>query len=969
MSKTKIPFYLAFLLLIASVSVPIAQPSDTAAIRKMIIRFKSDPRGPYKDIRWFCKDGTIREARDPCPGENQGHQHASYKPEVIALAEKEHIFLGQILTMTPNEDFWDADNAHSRLKQYQLERYLRNVDDGWVNRRGQYYRGAMQDEDETTWGLDFYDWLLADADNVRSNYFLIRQSAKDIPHASEDNNVQVVRAVSEEIAEVLPSFQDLRIKIHGMPDAGEIKRVSDFRDNNKQKISASLNSKFDQLITGLKKMFRPFRISDFDGYLKELPEDGESAKVLAYFLNRYPTMDCPPEQCQLISRTALVLRNDITQPMKSSARLASLDASNKLEGLLNQEFTRWKIEYLSELLEQVYCLSEASAAFGFLELWEWDEIKTEFAEPVVGDTITLHQLSAYSEAGRRVAEWATGMVRAYYIPVIDLYRGFEPRASGFYDDRVRSSVLLYLGHTASRLGDEFAIKAGLSNDVLGIRGQSSIHGLNPGLTVGELVVVPGSPENVEISADKIYVFHNPPANLKPVAGIATVTEGNLVSHIQLLARNLGIPNAVLSRENMDAIKSFNGKEVFYAVSNKGNVIMKLASKMSAGERKLFEKKKRSEEKISVPVAKMQLYDPRILNMRTINATHSGKISGPKAANLGQLKQMFPENVVEGLVLPFSVFRQHMNQRIPGHETNYWAMMSGIFDHAECMKCNGASDQAIEKFTLERLDSLRGLIKKMPLLPAFRTELHQQFQAAFGKPLGKVPVFIRSDTNMEDLKDFTGAGLNLTVFNAVDPEKIYQGIRDVWSSPYSERSYKWRQRYLNNPENVFPSIVIIPSVDGDYSGVMVTKGVTSQRDDDLTVAFNRGVGGAVDGQAAESWLLSADGTEHLISPARESTYLTIPATGGSVKKKATFEKRILSPSNLDALREIAKKVQQELPNAPGINTTGPWDMELGFKDNKIWLFQVRPFVENKQAAASQYLQQITPEFDTDHTMIL
>ena len=77
--------------------------------------------------------------------------------------------------------------------------------------------------------------------------------------------------------------------------------------------------------------------------------------------------------------------------------------------------------------------------------------------------------------------------------------------------------------------------------------------------------------------------------------------------------------------------------------------------------------------------------------------------------------------------------------------------------------------------------------------------------------------------MEDLKDFTGAGLNLTLFNVVDYETIIQGIRDVWASPYTERSYKWRQQYLLNPENVFPSILIIPSVDVDYSGVMVTRG--------------------------------------------------------------------------------------------------------------------------------------------------
>lgn len=969
MNKMIFLFLMTFAAFTLVVPNTYGQPSDPERIRTMIARYKTDARGPYKDIRWFCKDGTIREARDPCPGLKQGNQHASFKPEVIALAEEEHIFLGQILATTPKEDFWDLPNAQSRLKQYQLEHYLRNTDDGWVNRRAQYYRGAMQDEDEQAWGIEFYKWLLADANRVGSHFFLIRQSAKDIPHADIDNNVQIVRGLSTEIAEAIPSFQEMRVKIHGAPDAEDRLRVLDFQEKNKNKISESMAAKFSQLVTGLEKMFKPFRVRDFENYVRQIPKESEAATAMAYFLNRYPTMDCPPEQCQLISKTALILRREITQPMSSNARLAMLDISNKMETLLNQEFTRWKIEWLSELLEQVQCLSEAATAFGFLELWEWDEVNDELFKPVVGDSITMQHLSDYSESGRKVAEWATGMVRAHYMPVIDLYREFEPLASGFYDDRVRSSVLLYLGHTVSRLGDEFAIKAGLSNDVFDIRGQSSIHGLNPGFTRGELVVVPGSPDQVEISPDKIYIFNNPPSNLKPVAGIATVTEGNMVSHIQLLARNLGIPNAVISRENMNNMKKFNGEQVFYAVSNKGTVIMKPVSKMSADEKKLFEKKKRSEEKISVPVNKMNLYHPQLINMRTINATHSGRVSGPKAANLGQLKQMFPENVVEGIVLPFAVFQQHMNQTIPGQETTYWAMMIRIFDHAECMKCSDYSDAQVERFILQKLDSLRMLIKKMPLLPSFRKDLQEQFQSAFGKPLGNVPVFIRSDTNMEDLKDFTGAGLNLTVFNVVDVDKIFQGIRDVWASPYSERSYKWRQRYLNNPENVFPSIVIIPSVDGDHSGVMITKGVTTQNDDDLTVAFNRGVGGAVDGQAAESWLLSADGTNILISPARENTYLTIPASGGSVRKQTTFEKRILSPANLDALRLIAKRIQQELPNVPGINTKGPWDIELGFKDDKIWLFQVRPFVENKQAAVSEYLQEITPDFDADRIMIL
>ena len=51
--------------------------------------------------------------------------------------------------------------------------------------------------------------------------------------------------------------------------------------------------------------------------------------------------------------------------------------------------------------------------------------------------------------------------------------------------------------------------------------------------------------------------------------------------------------------------------------------------------------------------------------------------------------------------------------------------------------------------------------------------------------------------------------------------------------------------------------------------MITKGILSGNDNDLTIAFSRGAGGAVDGQAAESYLIKESGFSQLISPAREA----------------------------------------------------------------------------------------------------
>ncbi|MCB0586626.1 MAG: hypothetical protein KDD06_15050, partial [Phaeodactylibacter sp.] len=134
-------------------------------------------------------------------------------------------------------------------------------------------------------------------------------------------------------------------------------------------------------------------------------------------------------------------------------------------------------------------------------------------------------------------------------------------------------------------------------------------------------------------------------------------------------------------------------------------------------------------------------------------------------------------------------------------------------------------------------------------------------------------------------------------------------------------------------------------------------------------FSRGAGGAVDGQAAESYLLHHDGANELLAPAREPFYNRLPETGGTRRQAATFEQPILNSSNLEALRDLAAEVRRILPTAPGIETEGPFDVELGFKDNKIWLFQVRPFVENKRAASSAYLDSITPDIPEEKIIAL
>ncbi|MDX1364676.1 MAG: phosphoenolpyruvate synthase, partial [Arenibacter latericius] len=630
--------FLACLLLLHISYFAWGQKPNNQEIKELITSYKKDIRGPYKEIRWFCTDGSIRQPKDPCPDKiGPGVQHATYKNSVIDLGKSNHLFFGQILAYTNKEEFWDKDNNHSRLKQYQLDKYLRSVDDGWVLQKGQYYRGAIQSEDEEAWGVEFFKWLLSDTDNIKKHFFLIRQSLKDIPHQGDDNLAQKIRSESKVISDMAPSFMDLRIKIHSQPDAGDINRVTHYKNNHSGKLSSEVNLKIDALTRTMTTFYKSVDIAALPKRTN-LVEEKQIGKDIITYSNLYSE---EKNNAFLIPATAellLSIRKAIIEEESASARLQLMDASLKLEEIIFKKAPEWQPKDLNELLDKVCYLGMANTGAGYIELEEWQQLN------LASKGNSLGELTKTLEHARREVEWSSSMVKANYQRIVDIYTGFEPNAYGYIDDKIRGSIALHLGQSVSELGDIIAKESALTNKVMGIDNQSGFRGLNSGYALGELVVVSGSPDEIEVVSDKIYVFQRPPADLKPVAGIATVSEGNMVSHVQLLARNLGIPNAALADDNLKNLLKYNGEMVFFAVSNKGNVIMKLENDMTPEERNLFAKKERREDRVRVPVDNIRLQENKILDLKEVDASDSGKLCGPKAANLGQLKKMFPNKV-------------------------------------------------------------------------------------------------------------------------------------------------------------------------------------------------------------------------------------------------------------------------------------------------------------------------------------
>ena len=342
----------------------------------LVEEYKARDRGPYQEITWYCADGTRISSRlgacATASGSNK--QHASYLPEVRELGREEHIFLGQILTNTNKNDFWDAENNHSRMKQYQVGNYLSAIDDGWVNRKGQYYRGAFQVEDEMEWGREFLNWMMGKPDALAENFYLIRQAMKDIPHRKDDDLTQKIRNDSKVLADRFPDFMALRIKIHGQPEGKDAEAVEAFFQANKLELERR------DLATKTRGLARDIRtayvdrdiVADIANINASIPADRGPLKARIDGFVRDHAMDADNPDANNISRltAAADLMVDIRNTLEEQNqywRLEPMDVSLALENLIFSGAAKWEPKNPRELMEKICYLGKAAAGAGYVE--------------------------------------------------------------------------------------------------------------------------------------------------------------------------------------------------------------------------------------------------------------------------------------------------------------------------------------------------------------------------------------------------------------------------------------------------------------------------------------------------------------------------------------------------------------------------------------------------------------------------
>jgi len=932
-----------------------AASDSSVKYRQWIAQMKESARGPFSAIKWFCKDGRVLAPKDySCARRGQGWQHGEWSDRTKEL--RAHGY--KVATLLAGVDAASAVSAPDFADTYAqllVEKFLFAADDGWILRKAQFYRGAVQEEDEREGARNLLTAMAAREDWVGYRYPALRAGVRLLPHGADTASAQKVRNMAAALADKDPGFQRLRVKIHGSPDASDAASVRVYAG---AATDAAIRQQAEALAAEIDRVYAPRPLGDV---LEENAKVFSAAPWLQALLrDARASLARDGSASARYAATATLLadlRDALPKVNSPGARLRVLDLSLAVESenfRASAEMRRAGAKAArGDEVRMLAAGAQAAYGTGMINGREREALRQAFGR-LDGERIRLGDYLRELRYVGLVPGWGTQGLRMHFGEAMDKLGEIEPLADLFIQDQLRGSPLLFYSQLIDRLSRDANRMAGVQHKLLGKDIGAGFNALNPGLARGFLRSTPDMKRVEDFQPDGIYLLPETVADLPPLAGILTAGAGNPLSHVQLLARNLGIPNVAVDESLLPELRKNDGRRIVMAVSPSGLVeIDEDAPSWDA----VFGAQRKPEENVMFEpdLKKLDLSRRDFVSLDDLRASDSGRIVGPKAAKLGELKAHFPGRVAPGVGIPFGLYRATVLDR-PYRDTGktVYEWMVESFRRLEAMPA-GSAEAA--KFGEQLRAEIYSIVRSTDPGPQFRARLREAMAKAFG-PGFKGGVFVRSDTNVEDLPGFTGAGLNLTLFNIVGFDNLVKAISEVWASPYTPRAWAWRQSHMSGPEHVYPAVLLLQTVPSDVSGVMITQDVDTADQGVLSVAVNEGVGGAVEGQAAESVRIErATGAVRLMATATAPRRMVPQASGGIAKLPVSGADTLLGPGEIRQLIAFADEIPRQFPQRGEDGKPVAADVEFAFVDGKLWLLQIRPFNESRAARGAEYLIQM------------
>jgi hypothetical protein len=732
-----------------------------------------------------------------------------------------------------------------------------------------------------------------------------------------DAGIDAIRNRAIWIAERENSFYDLRVEIHNFPNGGTLRKVKDY--NAKTPLTKTVREQVEIIIRELES---------FLGV--------NSGGSLNTALER--RMVLRDEHVSKLKALADQLPADLEARIKSLAsfRVEARDlVSNypqpKRIGHLNDVFLSEVVAVeTSRLVDQLGQLPLARRV---------NAVKDIFSHLALDGVLSPHQIKSFwraldqidklsvSELEKKVLmnQVLKGVLDQIFFEVTDTFgvadqttfTAVRRQSSSirFTDNFMRNGITFVLSKMVDVQSREIAQELKLEHRVFESQVQSYVEVYSPGEAVGVLRI---NPNALSLAKNDIPVFQQMPGESAPASGFVTVGSGARLSHLQLLAKSLKIPNVQIQQDVFDQLKAYDGQWVRLRALENGQLQIEKASSQNSST------DLPSLARVKIPQPNHSLRTP--VTFADFTPPTEGHFAGPKGVTLARIfqEQSIRSHVVDGFILPFGFFKAY-------------AERTGLDQLLNVLAKVDLKNQYLVGILTAQIEAK---ITANPIPAELLQQIKQAVDALEQRTGNKLGYFFRSDTNVEDLPNFNGAGLNESAANVKnDLAAIDAAVRRVWISPYSEKSIYWRGEALGQPRVTIaePSVVVMPTVHAKSSGVYISRGGENWEVGRGTTSANFGIGSVVEaGRPVEE--ISFRYGEPLFLNLTVSTESPVPGkTGGLVRQQVPRGTAVLDENQAKTLNELGRKIDSLL----GDEAHG-WDIEWAF-DTKgdLYILQARP----------------------------
>ncbi len=440
--------------------------------------------------------------------------------------------------------------------------------------------------------------------------------------------------------------------------------------------------------------------------------------------------------------------------------------------------------------------------------------------------------------------------------------------------------------------------------------------LNLAKGIGRVHVIPKLDEHVEIGFNEILVLDEVPIHLPPVAGVITSRPSTPLSHINLLAKGWGIPNAYIKNAHA-LLKQYDGWWVTFETKRDGYVIQR------ADVNQLREYQQRLAQRQDVMRPRSDLTETRLLSLAQQRA-RSSIAFGSKSANLGEvMNARLPGIVVpNGFTIPFHYYNQFLT--------------ANKLDDAIYSMLNDQKFVHDPVYRRQQLTSLRERIQQGRFDQKLAAQIVQRVRRQFpGKGL-----FVRSSSNTEDLPKFSGAGLYTTVPNVKDERQLIEAVKTVWASLWNFEAYEARERSVIDHTKTFMAVLLQEGINSESSGVMITADPFDRENKGAVyISAKRGLGiKVVEGKRVAEQIIYRQRANavQVLTRSDEDSLLTFDENGGVKEVAITGERIVLTDPVIRRLVNAAGSIKR-------VFGSRDQDIEWAYMNGQIYIVQSRPFL--------------------------